>query len=87
MEKYKIDQDNATKITTAEIQAYKGSEDLDQNNNGIPDPMEIAQQALAERKQDSEDFVKKTEADVKLREQRLKKEIEDKKISLERERM
>jgi hypothetical protein len=50
LEKYKIDQDNATKITVAQLNAYRGSENMDQNENGIPDPMEIAAQALEERK-------------------------------------
>ena len=49
-EKYKVDQDNATKITVAQLNAYRGLEDQDQNDNNIPDTMEIAAQALAERK-------------------------------------
>nr|UWD62739.1 MAG: portal protein [Bacteriophage sp.]DAO10537.1 MAG TPA: portal protein [Bacteriophage sp.] len=45
LDRYKIDQDNATKITVAEISAYRGTEDKDANQNGIPDPMEIAKDA------------------------------------------
>lgn len=85
--KYKIDQDNATRIAAAEIQAYRGVQDMDQDNNGVPDVMEIAAQALAERKQSSEEQTRQLEQSVKLREQKLKKEIEDKKISVEKERM
>lgn len=87
LEKYKIDADNATKITVAQLNAYRGLEDQDQNNNNIPDTMEIASQALAERKQASEEASKQFEFNTKLREQKIKKEIEDKKIQLEREKM
>ena len=87
LEKYKIDQDNATKITVAQLNAYRGTENMDQNENGVPDVMEIAQQALAERKQASDEASKQFEFNAKIREQKMKKEIEDKKNQLERERM
>ena len=87
LEKYKIDQDNATKITVAQLNAYRGAENMDQDGNGIPDPVEIAQQALAERKQASDEASKQFEFNAKIREQKMKKEIEDKKNQLERERM
>lgn len=87
LEKYKIDQDNNTKITVAQLQAYRGLEDMDQNDNGVPDPMEIASQALAERKQASEEASKQFEISAKLREQNMKKDIEDKKIALEKEKL
>lgn len=87
LEKYKIDADNATKITVAQLQAYRGLEDQDQNDNGIPDTMEIAAQALAERKQASEEAGKQFEFNVKIREQQMKEKIEDKKIQLEREKL
>lgn len=87
LEKYKIDTDNATKITVAQLQAYRGLEDQDQNDNGIPDTMEIAAQALAERKQASEEAGKQFEFNAKLREQQMKEKIEDKKIQLEREKL
>lgn len=87
LEKYKIDADNATKITVAQLNAYRGLEDQDQNNNNIPDTMEIAAQALAERKQASEEAGKQFEFNAKLREQQMKEKIEDKKIQLEREKL
>lgn len=80
LERYKIDADNQTKIAVAEISAYRGTEEKDANNNGIPDPMEIAKDATAQRKIASDEYTKRYEA-------RQKKEIEDKKIDLERERM
>ena len=80
LERYKIDADNQTKIAVAEISAYRGTEEKDANNNGIPDPMEIAKDATQQRKIASDEYTKRYEA-------RQKKEIEDKKIELEKERM
>ena len=87
LEKYKIDADNATKITVAQLNAYRGLEDQDQNDNNILDTMEIAAQALAERKQASEEAGKQFEFNAKIREQQMKEKIEDKKIQLEREKL
>ena len=87
LKKYEIDTDNVTRITVAQLNAYRGSENMDQNNNNIPDPMEIASQALAERKQESDEASKKFEFNAKIREQQLKKEIEDKKIELEKQKL
>lgn len=87
LKKYEIDSNNATKITVAQLNAYRGVEDMDQNNNGIPDPIEIAAQALQERKQASEEASRQFEFSAKEREQRMKKDIEDKKIALEKEKL
>ena len=87
LKKYEIDQNNATKITVAQLNAYRGSENMDQDGNGIPDPMEIGKQALEERKQASEEANKQLELNNKRREAEMKKEIENKKIQLEKERM
>lgn len=80
LERYKIDADNQTKIAVAEISAYRGTEEKDANNNGIPDPFELGKQALEQQKIQSDTYTKRYE-------QRQKKEIEDKKIQLERDRM
>lgn len=87
LKKYEIDSNNATKITVAQLNAYRGAEDMDQNNNGIPDSMEIAAQALAERKQASEEASKQFEFNAKLREQQMKKDIEEKKVALEKQKL
>lgn len=87
LKKYEIDQNNATKITVAQLNAYRGLEDQDQNDNSIPDTMEIAAQALEERKQASEEASKQFEFNAKMREQQLKKEIEDKKVELEKQKL
>lgn len=87
LKKYEIDSNNATKITVAQLNAYRGAENMDQNNNGVPDPMEIAAQALAERKQASEEASKQFEFNAKLREQQMKKDIEEKKVALEKQKL
>lgn len=87
LEKYKIDTDAQTKITVAQLNAYKGLQDLDQNDNGVPDVMEIAQQALAERKQIADESAKQMELNAKLKDSENKKQIENKKMQLERDRM
>lgn len=80
LERYKIDADNQTKIAVAEISAYRGTEEKDADQNGIPDPFELGKQALEQQKIQSDAYTKRYE-------QRQKKEIEDKKIELEREKM
>ena len=80
LERYKIDADNQTKIAVAEISTYRGTEEKDINNNGIPDPEEMYKVAVEQQKIRSGEFVKD-------REMKYKKNIEDKKIELERERM
>ena len=48
LEKYKIDQDNQTKIQVATISALGYSEDKDINDNSIPDVVEMNKLALEE---------------------------------------
>lgn len=80
LERYKIDADNQTKIAVAEISTYRGTEEKDVDNNGIPDPEEMYKIAMDQQKIRSGEFVKD-------REMKYKKNIEDKKIELERDRM
>lgn len=87
LKKYEIDQNNATKITVAQLNAYRGTETMDQDGNGIPDPMEIAAQALEERKASSEEADRRLELNNKRREMEMKREVENKKIQLEKDRM
>jgi hypothetical protein len=87
LKKYEIDQNNATKITVAELNAYRGTENMDQNANGEVDVMEIANQALAERKVASEQEGKRLELNNKRREIEMKRDIENKKIQLEKDKM
>ena len=87
LEKYKIDIDSQTKITVAQLNAYRGLENQDQDDNGIPDVLEIASQALAERKQMADESAKQMEINTKIKDSENKKQIENKKMQLERDRM
>lgn len=80
LDRYKIDQDNATKITVAEISAYRGTEDKDADKNGISDPIEIAKDATAQMKVREDAYSKRYES-------KQKREIEDAKIQLEKDKM
>lgn len=86
-DKYKAEQDNATKITVAQINSYRGAENMDQDMNGIPDPIEIGKQALEQQKINSDIATKQLELNNKRREIEQKREAENKKIQLEKDRM
>lgn len=87
LKKYEIDSNNATKITVAQLNAYKGVEDMDQDGNGQIDVVEIGNQALQQQKINSEAASKQFELNNKAREIELKRQIENKKIQLEKDRM
>lgn len=80
LQRYQIDQDNQTKIAVAQINAYRGTEELDQDQNGIPDPIEIGKQAIEQQKINQEAYNKRYEA-------KQKREIENQKIQLEKDKM
>ena len=80
LQRYQIDQDNHTKIAVAQINAYRGTEDMDQNDNGIPDVAELGKQAIEQQKINQEAYNKRYEA-------KQKREIEDQKIQLEKDKM
>lgn len=86
-DRYKAEQDNATKITIAQINSYRGVESMDQDMNGIPDPIEIGKQALEQQKINSDIATKQLELNNKRREIEQKREAENKKIQLEKDRM
>lgn len=87
LEKYKIDTDASTKITVAQINAYRGSENMDQDMNGVPDVIEIGKQAIEQQKVNSDAASKQFELNNKKREIEMKRDIENKKIQLERDKM
>jgi hypothetical protein len=70
LQRYQIDQDNQTKIAVAQISAYRGAENMDQDMNGTPDIMEIGKQALERQKVSQDAYNKRYEA-------KQKREIED----------
>lgn len=80
LQRYQIDQDNQTKIAVAQINAYRGTENMDQNDNGVPDVAELGKQALEQQKINQEAYNKRYEA-------KQKREIEDQKIQLEKDKM
>lgn len=80
LQRYQIDQDNQTKIAVAQINAYRGVEDMDQNENGVPDVMELGKQALEQQKINQDAYNNRYEA-------KQKREIEDQKIQLEKDKM
>ena len=53
LEKYRIDTEASTKIQQAEIMVYSRQTEWDLNNNGVPDPMEIANLSLEQQKEAS----------------------------------
>jgi len=81
------EQDNQTRITVAELNAYRGLMELDQNSNRIPDPIEIGEQARKERELDANNYYKQVERETKAREVELKKQMESRKIELEEKRI
>ncbi len=91
LKQYEIDSNNETKLQVAEINTYIGQESLDQDNDGIPDPLELGKLALEERKLASQTFSeqiklhhdhsnKKKELGLKDKEIASREKIENKKL-------
>lgn len=87
LKKYEIDSNNATKITVAQLNAYRGAENMDQDGSGVPDVIEIGKQAIEQQKVNSDIASKQFEFNNKKREMEMKREIENKKIELEKQKM
>jgi len=96
LQKYKIDQDNITKITVAELSALGYAEDKDADDNGVPDIIEEAKLALERQKSYEKDFndktklaqekeIKSKELALKDREIRSKEKIEQTKLKMVQE--
>lgn len=92
--KYKIDEDNRTKINVASINVYSRQEDLDQNNDGVVDPLELAANALKEQELsqklyeiDKNDIVKHKDIDNKHKVETKKLDLEREKLKIEREKL
>lgn len=88
---YEIDRNFEQAIQVEEIRVYAKQQELDQNANGIPDPMEIADNALAQQDLDSQRFIEvsklnhdkeKHEKEINIKEKEIKSKegIENKKI-------
>lgn len=87
LKKYEIDSNNATKITVAQLNAYRGAENMDQDGSGVPDVIEIGKQAIEQQKVNSDIASKQFEFNNKKREMEMKREIVNKKIELEKQKM
>ena len=90
-ERYIAEEINATKIQVAEIAVYNKQQDLDLNDNGIPDSTEIAANALKQQELSSRSFIEqsklshdksKHEAQLTLKDKeiKLRNELENKKL-------
>lgn len=92
LQQYIADSTNETKIQVAEINAMRAMEGpTDMDNDGIPDPVEVANLALEERSLASKNFIEQSkinadkekhskEISLKERELKMKEDIEKKKI-------
>lgn len=78
--KYKIDTDAATKIEVAQMSALSTAEDADQNDNGIPDIMEVGKLALEHQKHEASVY-------EKSKKMTQDKQISDEKVRLEKEKL
>ena len=87
LQKYKIDQDNQTKMAVAELNAMRGQADMDINDNGIPDVAEMAKNEIERLKVSQDQQSKELDALNKRRETELKNDIEKKKIELENKKL
>lgn len=91
LQQYIADSNNETKIQVAEINVYARQENLDVNQNLIPDPLEIGRLSMEERNLASKQFSEqqklshekyKTDKQMSLKEKEInaKMEIENKKL-------
>lgn len=91
LERYIAEANNETKIQVAEINVYARQENLDLNANGIPDPAELAANALKEQEIGSRMFLEQSKLNhskenenkklaLKDKEMQMKQELENKKL-------
>lgn len=80
LKQYISDSGNETKIQVAEINVYSRQDNLDQDGDGIPDPIEIANLSLDERALDAERMSKTLELNLKHRDITEKSELKRKEL-------
>lgn len=85
--KYKIDVEAQTKIQVAEISVFARQQELDLNNDGIPDPIDLANQALKERELYSKQF--EAQQKQSLEREKINKEssLKEKELNLKKEEL
>lgn len=74
MDQYKIDQDNRTRLEVAAMQTYMGQQQLDLDNNGIPDPAELLQAALKRQELESKENIER----LKIRQTEVQNKSQEK---------
>ena len=87
LDQYKIDTESETRITVAQINAYRHQEDWDKDGDGTPDPMQIGEQAIKRLDVESKHFDKQKELSIKEKESQRKTELEKKKMELEEKKL
>jgi|688.fasta_scaffold47554_4 hypothetical protein len=81
LKKYEIDSNNQTKIAVAEIQVFNRQDNLDLDNNGIPDPIEVAELARKEQEYLSKNFTEQQKHEREVRKQDSDKAIKEKELN------
>jgi hypothetical protein len=82
MQKYKTDMDNATKVQVASIGVYSRQLELDLDQDGIPDPVELAAQALDQHKVAYDNFINKLKLQVDTFKVKGEQELKKKELKL-----
>lgn len=82
LERYTTDANNETKLQVAQINAYIGQEDLDQNNNDIPDPIELATLGIKERELKSKEMIERLKIQQTKVQNRSQEKIANKQAEL-----
>lgn len=85
LQQYIADSSNETKIQVAEINVYSRQENLDQDADGIPDPVELARLSLEERDASSKSFLEQSKLSHEKNKHNKEMERKDKEIALKRE--
>lgn len=87
LKKYEIDENNQTKIQIETIRSYINQETMDQDGNGVPDPIELQKLALEERKLAAQEMAEKLGL-IESDRDRMHESVEnDKDRQIEREKM
>lgn len=87
LKKYEIDENNQTKIQIETIRSYINQDEMDQDGNGIVDPVELQKLALEERKLSAQTAAEQL-GFVDAERDRLHESVEnDKDRQIEREKM
>ncbi len=76
-----------TQIARAQLQTYIGRQDVDLNDNGVPDPLELAKVSNNKIDIEVKKYLKEKELELKKIESKRKLDLEEKKLQLEKQKM